>query len=143
MGLSSSKTIKFLSILVVTASLAGCNSAGTDTSTAPEATGPWTKTGNSYSIFSTYERPKGVSEDTFVVTVDKDGLVTAAKAIVPEDGGKHAEGLVRFNEALSPVIVGKELSEIGDFDTLGEYSLTTAAFNEALGKLQVQVKSNS
>lgn len=135
MSIVSKKSASFS--IILGGLLAACTPTS-DTATT-ETSGPWAKSGNTYAYDVTYDRPNGVSEDTFQVTLDSTGMVTAAQAVLPGDGGKHEEGLVRFNEALSPVIVGKKLSDVGDFDTLGQYSLTTAAFNDALDLLKTQV----
>lgn len=103
----------------------------------------WMKEGNTYTFDASYDNSAGTSEDYFRVTLDENLVVISAEATPKGESVKHAEGLARFNTDLKQVIVGKNLSELGEFDTLGKYSLTTDAFNDALKELQDQVLSNS
>jgi len=142
--MSHKAATNFVLVVLVMTLLAGCNLEESASSTqADVAELAWAQEGNVYSYEASYPNPNGTSEDTFTVTLDENGVVTSAGAIVPEDGGKHAEGLVRFNDALSQEIVGKNLSDLGEFDTLGQYSLTTDAFNDAIKELQSQVEATT
>ncbi len=134
-----SKSANFMLALMLVTLLSACNPRQEQTATKPETKMSWTKSATTYTKEVVYDRPKGVSQDTFSITIDDSGKVVSAMAIVPEDGGKHAEGLERFNKDLEPVIVGKSLDEIGAFDTLGGYSLTTKAFNQAIDELRAQL----
>ena len=139
--MSYKRATNFVLVVLAISLLSGCNPNEPVPSEQDQPETAWEQNGSTYSYQAKYERPNGFSEDIFTITLDESGVVTAAEAIAKEPGTKHDEGLARFNQALPSVIVGKNLSELGEFDTLGQYSLTTDAFNEAVKELQSQVSS--
>ncbi len=142
--MSPKSATTFVFVVLMTSFLAGCTQNQEPISSEPVSEeAAWMQDGDTYTFEASYDNSAGTSEDFFSVTLDENAVVIAAQATPKVEGGKHAEGLARFNKDLMQVIVGKNLSELGEFDTLGKYSLTTDAFNDALKQLQDQVESNS
>ncbi len=79
-------------------------------------------------------------EDTlrFVLTVDKDGVIINAQTLDAATN-QVPEKKIEFNEGLVLTLKGKKLSELTAIDKIGTSSLTTKAFNDALGDLKSQL----
>ncbi len=74
----------------------------------------------------------------FTVTTDKDGVITGVTVVDPATN-ETPEKKKEFSEQLIMIIKGKKLSELGSIDKVGTSSLTTKAFNDALGDLKSQL----
>ncbi len=74
----------------------------------------------------------------FVVTVDKDGIITDL-AVLDAKTGKMVEEKKDFDEKASVIIVGKKLSELTAIDNVAKSSLTTKAFNGVIDELKAQL----
>lgn len=93
-------------------------------------------TSKEVSAVVTYATP-GDEPDTlrFVVTLDQTGLIQNIQtldATTNEVPAKKKE----FNDQINVILKGKKLSELTAIDKVGKSSLTTTAFNSALGDLQ-------
>ena len=83
-----------------------------------------------------YEVPGGKIDNLrFVVTVDSDGAIEDIQTL-DADTGQVPEKKKEFNGQVNVILKGKNIRELTAIDKVGESSLTTAAFNEALPKLQ-------
>lgn len=83
-----------------------------------------------------YEVPGGKFDRLrFVVMVGKDGLIEDIQTLDAETG-QVPKKKEEFNEQVNVILKGKKLSELSAIDKVGESSMTTAAFNEALPTLQ-------
>jgi len=71
----------------------------------------------------------------FVVTVDGAGAIQTIKTLDVETG-EIPEKKKEFNDQINVILKGKKLAELTTIDKVGKSSLTTTAFNDALGKLQ-------
>lgn len=87
----------------------------------------------------TYEVP-GDKQDTlrFVVTLDSAGLIEQIQTLDAKTN-EVPEKKKEFNSEVNVILKGQKLSELKAIDKVGKSTLTTAAFNEALGKLQAQL----
>lgn len=83
-----------------------------------------------------YEVPGGkIDHLRFVVMLDQGGAIQDIQTLDAETGQVPAKK-VEFNEQVNVILKGKKLSELSAIDKVGESSMTTAAFNEALPTLQ-------
>jgi hypothetical protein len=82
----------------------------------------------------TFAYPGGEHNVAFNIVVDENGVIQsiAGADVDPENQGRIADFVTSVNEML----VGKELSELEELDKVGGASLTTAAFNESIAKMQ-------
>jgi len=74
----------------------------------------------------------------FVVTVDKEGVITDVLTLDAETK-KVPEKKKAFNEGLVKVLKGKKMSEVGPVDKIGTSTYTTDAFNSVIDILKVQL----
>jgi hypothetical protein len=81
-----------------------------------------------------FDYPAGTHNVVFTFELDDAGVIASITAADtdPENQGKFPE----FTVAVSELVVGKTLSELTPLSRVGGASLTTAAFNEAVAKLQ-------
>ncbi|MCB9812230.1 hypothetical protein H6778_01075 [Candidatus Nomurabacteria bacterium] len=85
----------------------------------------------------TFEYPGGTHNIEFKIAVDDSGVIQhiAGADINPDNQGKIADFVVAVNELL----VGETLSEVETLGKVGTASLTTAAFNESIAKMQAKL----
>ncbi|MBP9697734.1 MAG: hypothetical protein KBD65_00885 [Candidatus Moranbacteria bacterium] len=84
----------------------------------------------------TYDTPSDYPDSLrFVVALDAEGAIQDIRTLDVETG-EISEKKKEFNDQINIVLKGKKLSELSAIDKVGKSSLTTAAFNEALPKLQ-------
>lgn len=85
-----------------------------------------------------YEVPDGQEQNTLRLAL-KDGVVTKLEIGVTTKIGESLLPQRSFQKAIDKQVVGRKLSDLTKIDTVGGASLTTAAFNEAIAKLQGQL----
>lgn len=71
----------------------------------------------------------------FVVTVSKDGTIQKIQTFDAATG-EAPEKKKEFTEQINVILKGKKLSDLEAIDKVGTSSLTTTAFNSALGDLK-------
>lgn len=71
----------------------------------------------------------------FVVTVNAEGMIQNIQTLDAETNEIPAKKK-EFNDQINVILAGKKLSELTAIDKVGKSSLTTTAFNSALGDLQ-------
>lgn len=87
----------------------------------------------------TYDTPGDYPDSLrFVVTVDSDGMIQSIQTFDAETG-EVPEKKKEFTEQVNVALKGKKLSELSAIDKVGKSSLTTTAFNQALGDLKAQL----
>jgi len=74
----------------------------------------------------------------FVVTVDKEGVITDVLTLDAETK-QVPEKKKAFNEGLMKVLKGKKMSEVGPVDKIGTSTYTTDAFNSVIDILKAQL----
>ena len=74
----------------------------------------------------------------FVITVNKDGLITALQTLDAETG-KIAGKKIKFNNTVEMAIAGKKLSSLTAVDKVASSTLTTEAFNSVLELMKSQL----
>jgi len=74
----------------------------------------------------------------FVVTVDKDGIITDLTTLDAKTGDV-SEKKKPFNEQVSVMIKGKKLSELTAIDNVAKSTLTTKAFDGVIDQLKAQL----
>lgn len=81
-----------------------------------------------------FEYPAGTHNVVFTFNLDDAGVIASVNAADtdPDNNGKFPE----FTVSVSELVVGKTLAELTPLSRVGGASLTTAAFNEAVAKLQ-------
>jgi len=81
----------------------------------------------------------GTAKVGFIVTVDGSGVITdvATQALANEEESVERQQV--FVKALPALLMGKNLKTLTGIDNVAGSSLTTAAFNGALAKLQAQI----
>ncbi|MDD2766652.1 MAG: FMN-binding protein [Candidatus Moranbacteria bacterium] len=79
-------------------------------------------------------------EDTlqFVVTVDKEGVITDV-LVLDAETKKVPEKKKAFNEGLVKIIKGQKMSDLGPVDKIGTSTYTTDAFNSVIDILKAQL----
>jgi hypothetical protein len=91
------------------------------------------------SAMKSYPNPAGMDDVRFTLSVDGMGVITDAKTdilAVHDISKKRQEA---FAAGLPAAVNGKKLTELTAIDKVGGSSLTTQAFNEALGDLKSQL----
>jgi len=130
-------------LFVLTLGLGGCSLPGKE-ETKPiagqveQSKDYWTKNGNLYTTVAKYSSPEGEEETVFEIELEngfvkkiETGVITKIDASIVYQN--------QFAKDLPKLIVGKKLSEITDLDIVSGASLTTAAFNKAIGELKLQL----
>lgn len=83
----------------------------------------------------TYPVPDGSHTIKFTLFIDDENTIRGVKGIDTTDPS-HQPNVNEFSEGVFMVIEGKKLSELEGVDKVGGASLTTDAFNEALGNMK-------
>lgn len=91
-----------------------------------------------FSVTKMYQSPAGGDEIRFTIDVDTSGVIMAAKTGILATNDISKQRQETFAAGLPTVIVGKKLLDLMAIDKVGGSSLTTTAFNEALGDLKAQ-----
>ena len=124
---------------------AAAGGAPLDSSTAPApvtpnpaAEAPVTKT-KQISATQTYRDPSGEEQVTFMLTLDKAGLITEAASTVLAENPIAVKRQTAFRDGFSAAVVGKKLRDLSRIDVVSGSSLTTGAFNAALASLKAQL----
>jgi len=87
----------------------------------------------------TYDTPGDYPDHLrFVVTLDGEGAIQSIQTFDAETG-KVPEKKKEFTEQINVLLKGKKLSELSAIDKVGKSSLTTDAFNQALGDLKAKL----
>lgn len=83
-----------------------------------------------------FEYPGGAHNVVFSFTLDTVGVIESVTVADtdPENQGRFPD----FQVAVSNIVVGQKLSDLTPLSRVGGASLTTAAFNEAVARLQAQ-----
>lgn len=87
-------------------------------------------------VETTYKTPAGEDAVAFQLLVDGSGTIARADTEVKAQNDISKKFQEAFSKDISSVLVGKRLSELSAIDTVGGASLTTKAFNDALGQLK-------
>lgn len=90
------------------------------------------------SVVRTYTVPNGEDTERFTVFINDEGLIADIK-IREESESVSSPKLVEFSKELLKVVKGKKLADLEEVDRVGTSSLTTKAFNDALGELKSQI----
>lgn len=125
-------------ILLTSILLSGCQLLPPTPTAQVQPDGAWRKQGNQYDISVTYPSPGGEENNNFKITLQND-TVTAVTVDVLTEIDASIVYQKKFAAELPKLLVGKKISQISDLDVISGASLTTAAFNEALGKLKKQL----
>ncbi len=98
----------------------------------------WTKESNIYTTTLRYDSPGGAEVNKISLVINNDIIsgVNFELTTINEISLKYQKD---FGDKLPKIIVGKKLSELKEIDKISGASLTTAAFNQALQKLQQQL----
>lgn len=87
----------------------------------------------------TYDTPGDYPDHLrFVVTLDNDSVIQSIQTF-DADTGEIPEKKKEFTEQINVLLKGKKLSELSAIDKVGKSSLTTDAFNQALGDLKAGI----
>lgn len=91
----------------------------------------------SYTSQVTYPLPNGGSHFIVVnVTLEADAVTDLVLSYDGENGSASSRSQTRFSETINPFVLTKDLDEITALSRVGGSSLTTDAFNEALGNIK-------
>lgn len=125
---------------VVTASTAPNQTGSPAGATTPAAGAPTDVAGQQTAqLETTYISPAGEEKVGFSVTVDADGVITAASTTVMSKNPTSVMRQKSFGDGMTAALQGKKFSELQSVDRIGGSSLTTAAFNKALADLKQQI----
>lgn len=91
------------------------------------------------STTSTYKVPNGENNVRFTLLLNSSGVVVGVKSTDIRNSAAINEKLTEFSNNLLVIIKGKKLSELTAVDRVGKSSITTTAFNNALGALKAQI----
>lgn len=96
--------------------------------------GPWSKNDEILTTQLSYETPAGVETNTINISLDGDTIAGFEMTIdtTNEVSIRYQE---KFIEELTPMLVGKKISDIENIDTIAGASLTTDAFTQAFTQL--------
>lgn len=87
----------------------------------------------------TYDTPGDYPDHLrFVVALDGEGTIQSIQTFDAETG-EVPEKKKEFTEQINVLLKGKKLSELSAIDKVGKSSLTTDAFNQALGDLKAKL----
>lgn len=87
----------------------------------------------------TYDTPGDYPDHLrFVVVLDGEGAIQSIQTFDAETG-EVPEKKKEFTEQINVLLKGKKLSELSAIDKVGKSSLTTDAFNQALGDLKAKL----
>lgn len=86
---------------------------------------------------ASFEYPGGTHTFEFKIAIDEAGLIKLIEGadIDPDNQGRIAD----FVTAVNDLLVGRSLREVEALGKVGGASLTTAAFNESLAKMQAKL----
>ncbi len=135
----TSRRLFFPLILLTSVLLSGCQLPTATPTVQESSVGSWYNQGNQYSITINYPSPGGQETDKFNLTLEK-GVITAASVEVFTDIDASKVYQKQFAATLPGLIIGKRLADIQALDVISGASLTTAAFNDALKKLQTKLQ---
>lgn len=97
--------------------------------------GPWSKNDDILTTELLYETPAGVETNTITITLDASETIASFEMSIDTTNEVSIRYQEQFIAQLTPVIIGKKMSEIANLDTIAGASLTTDAFTQAFAQL--------
>jgi hypothetical protein len=85
---------------------------------------------------ASYKSPGGEDRVAFTVVTSEGGVIADARAEVLQAGDVSKKYVETFSKELPMMLKGKKLSELTSIDKVSGASLTTDAFNTAIGQLK-------
>lgn len=131
-------------VLVLSLSLSACQITDLTTLVNTERTNTakptWTQDGDTYTTTSTYDTAEGQESNVFTITI-VDGTIKSLDVGITTQTKASIKYQTDFAKNISSLVVGKKLSELQGIDRVSGASLTTAAFNDAISRLQKELES--
>lgn len=97
-------------------------------------------TSGEYSASTSYDVPKGFSNNLTTKVTVEDGIITAVSAQNSASDHESERYIQDFESALERVVVGKEIASLS-LSRIGGASLTTDAFTQTLDTIARQIKA--
>ena len=100
----------------------------------------WAVDGNTYTTTIEYDVPEGMESNSFSLVI-KDNVISSVEVGITTTNKASLKYQQDFAKNISSFVVGQKISELKNIDRVSGASVTTAAFNDALLKLQQQLQS--
>ena len=98
---------------------------------------PWQKDTDTLTTKLSYETPAGLETNSVTLTIDANNSITDFHMTIDTTNDVSIAYQEKFIPELSQLLIGKQISELKNIDTIAGASLTTQAFNEAVTQLSM------